>query len=122
MRQCRVHSGTDITRRTLAEITALGNYSPAQEKTKMINTSNDSVYNFLTNQICKADYEIRENKRKFAALSRQQSELKRGKAYLVQVRRDYVEGKEPKAKKRRENTVETRLNRPTTAVCNTAGH
>ncbi|MDD5050983.1 MAG: hypothetical protein PHV93_04595 [Candidatus Pacebacteria bacterium] len=79
----------------------------------MINTNNDSVYNFLTNQICKADCEIRENKRKFAALSRQQSELKRGKAYLVQVRRDYVEGKEPKAKKRRENAAETRLNRPT---------
>jgi hypothetical protein len=66
----------------------------------MINTINDAVYIFFTNQICKAEYEIRENSRKINTLSKTQTELKRGKTYLVKIRREYVDGKKIKTKKK----------------------
>lgn len=82
----------------------------------MINRNTDPIYNFFCSQIGKAEYEVRRLKNQIRILTKQQTEAKRGKTYLVKLRREYVESKEPKTKKRRENTMEEREKQNTTAA------
>jgi hypothetical protein len=53
----------------------------------------DAVYRFLTNQIYSASGEIDTNKDALKKLSEKQEELKRGRATLVELRRDLVSRK-----------------------------
>lgn len=50
----------------------------------------DAVYRFLTNQIGSADCEIWRVKRELKKLTEKQIELKRGRAALVELRRDLL--------------------------------
>jgi len=50
----------------------------------------DAVYRFLTNQIGVASSEILRVKQEIKALSEKQVELKRGRAALVELRRDLL--------------------------------
>ena len=75
---------------------------------KMLNRNTDPIYNFFCTQINSAEFEVRRLKQQLRILANQQTAAKRGKAYLVKLRREYVESKEPKTKKRRENTMEGR--------------
>lgn len=58
-----------------------------------INRNTDPVYNFFCTQIYTAECEIRRLRQQLSALSKRQAEAKRGKAYLVKIRREYVEKK-----------------------------
>ena len=51
---------------------------------------NDSVYRYLTNQICSTSSEIRRTKEELKRLSDKQEELKRGRSALVELRRDLL--------------------------------
>ena len=57
----------------------------------MINRNIDSIYNFFTAQINRANADISTTKAQINALAKKQTELKRGKAYLVKLRREYNE-------------------------------
>jgi hypothetical protein len=50
----------------------------------------DAVYRFLTNQIGSTDSEIRRVKQELKKLTEKQIELKRGRAALVELRRDLL--------------------------------
>jgi hypothetical protein len=72
----------------------------------MLNRNTDPVYNFFCNQIGKADYDIRTTRMQINALAKKQTEHKRGKAYLVDMRRKYIESKDPKAKRIKSSPVQ----------------
>lgn len=67
----------------------------------MINANLHPVYAFFSTQISKAESEIRQNKFALCSLAKKQTELKRGKAYLVKLRQEYAEKVEPKIKKKK---------------------
>lgn len=64
----------------------------AKQKERELYNS-DSVYRFLTNQICSASSEILRVKQEIKNLSEKQVELKRGRATLVELRRDLLSRK-----------------------------
>jgi len=48
----------------------------------------DILYRFFSNEIDKVDYEIKKNAEDIAKLAKKQTELKRGKAELISLRRE----------------------------------
>ena len=64
----------------------------AKQKERELYNS-DPVYRFLTNQICSASSEILRVKQEIKNLSEKQVELKRGRATLVELRRDLLSRK-----------------------------